>query len=178
MSPPWRRTAIPATRISSATTSHTTGTRSGAERLNWHWVSKVVQFPKFLNLGAFKIKADFGSTNVTANVTAIYGPYDLARNITDPGTINTGGGQLNCLGANMLGGQSPYNLGLVTGNMLPENRLPLGGSPLYPLALLNNQGLGVRMRVYCNGLVVSDQNDYRRQDSSASIRLQARPLAV
>ena len=130
---------------------------TGAERLNWHWVSKVVQFPKFLNLGAFKIKADFGSTNVTANVTATYGPYDLARNITDPGTINTGGGQLNCLGANMLGGQSPYNLGLVTGNTLPENRLPLGGGPLYPLALLNNQGLGVRMRVYCNGLVVSDQ---------------------
>ena len=57
----------------------------------------------------------------------------------------------------MLGGQSPYNLGLVAGNHLPENRIPLGGSPLYPLATLNNQGLGVRMRVYCNGLIVSDQ---------------------
>jgi hypothetical protein len=130
----------------------------GAQRLNWHWLSKVVQLPKFLNFGAFKIKADFGSTNVTSAVTATYGPYDLARNITDPGPINGGGGQLNCLGANMLGGQSPYNIGLVPGNTLPENRLPLGGSPLYPLAILNNQGLSIRMRVYCNGIIVSDQN--------------------
>lgn len=130
---------------------------NGAERLYWHWTSKVVQFPKFLNLGAFKIKADFGTSNVTNNVTAVYGPYDLARNITDPGPINSGAGQLNCLGANMLGGQSPYNIGLVPGNQLPENRLPLGGSPLYPLALLNNQALSVRMRVYCNGIIVSDQ---------------------
>ncbi len=129
----------------------------GAERLNWHWVSKVVQFPKFLNFGAFKIKADYGTTPVATNVTATYGPYDLARNITDPGPIHSGGGQLNCLGANMLGGQSPYNLGLVPGNHLVENRIPLGGGPLYPLALLNNQGLGVRLRVYCNGIIVSDQ---------------------
>jgi hypothetical protein len=129
----------------------------GAQRLNWHWVSKQVQFPKFVNLGAFKIKADFGATNVTSNVTATYGPYDLARCIADAGPINSGGGQLNCLGANMLGGQSPYNLGLVSGNQLPENRIPLGGGPLYPLALLNNQGLGVRMVVYTNGIVTSDQ---------------------
>jgi hypothetical protein len=132
----------------------------GAERLYWHWLSKVVVFPKFLNFGAFKIKAEFGPSNVTTNVTATYGAYNYARLVTDPGPINGGppfGGQLNCLGANMLGGQSPYNKGLVPGNILPENRLPLGGSPLYPLFLLNNQTLGIRMRVYCNGIVVSDQ---------------------
>jgi hypothetical protein len=130
----------------------------GAERLYWHWLSKQVQFPRFLNFGAFKIKADFGTSNVTTNVTAVYGPYDHDRLTDDAGPINTGGGQLNCLGANMLGGISPYNLGFVEGNTLPENRLPLGGSPLFPLALLNNQGLSIRLRVYCNGIIVSDQN--------------------
>jgi len=112
---------------------------NGAERLNWHWVSKVVQFPKFVNLGAFKIKADFAAAQVTNNVAAVYGPYDLARNITDPGLINGGGGQLGAVGANIVGGISPYNLGLVPGNTLPENRLPIGGGPLYPLGALNNQ---------------------------------------
>jgi hypothetical protein len=132
----------------------------GAERLYWHWLSKVVVFPKFLNFGAFKIKAEFGPSNVAVSVAATYGAYNYARLVTDPGPINGGppfGGQLNCLGANMLGGQSPYNKGLVPGNILPENRLPLGGSPLYPLFLLNNQTLGIRMRVYCNGIIVSDQ---------------------
>jgi len=129
---------------------------NGAERLYWHWLSKQAQLPKYLNFGAFKIKADFGSANVTSNVTAVYGPYDLARNITDPGTVRAG--QLNAIGANVIGGISPYNLGLVPGNTLPENRLPLGGGPLYPLFQLNNQALSIRMRTYCNGLLVNDQN--------------------
>ncbi len=130
---------------------------NGAERLYWEWQSKVVQFPKFLNFGAFKIKADFVPSDVTNNVTAVYGPYNLARNITDPGLQNGGGGQLNAIGANVIGGISPYNKGLVPGNQLPENRLPIGGSPLYPLALLNFQPHSIRMRVYTNGILTSDQ---------------------
>ena len=128
---------------------------NGAERLYWHWLSKQAQLPKYLNFGAFKIKADFGSNNVSSNVTAVYGPYDLARNITDPGQPRAG--QLNAIGANVIGGISPYNLGLVPGNTLPENRLPIGGGPLYPLFQLNNQGLSVRMRTYCNGILINDQ---------------------
>ncbi len=120
----------------------------GAERLYWHWVSKEVQFPKFLNMGAFKIKADFGTVNVGTNIVATYGPYDLAR-------FNAG--PLNPLGSNPLGGISPYNQGLVAGNTLPENMMPLGGGPLYNLAQLQSQGIGVRLVVYCNGRLVSDQ---------------------
>ena len=130
---------------------------NGAERLYWHWQSKIVQFPKYLNFGAFKIKADFVPSDVTSNVTAVYGPYNLARNITDPGLQHGGGGQLNAIGANVIGGISPYNKGLVPGNQLPENRLPIGGSPLYPLALLNYQPHSIRLRVYTNGILTSDQ---------------------
>lgn len=120
----------------------------GAERLYWHWVSKEVQFPKFLNMGAYKIKADFGKIDISSNVQATYGPYDLAR-------FNAG--PLNPLGSNPIGGISPYNQGLVAGNTLPENMMPLGGGPLYNLAALKSQGLGVRLIVYCNGILVSDQ---------------------
>lgn len=121
---------------------------NGAERLYWHWVSKEVQFPKFLNMGAFKIKADFGAVNVSTNVAATYGPYNTAR---------FAAGKLNPLGSNVLGGISPYNLGLVAGNHLPENQMPLGGGPLYNLAQLQSQQIGVRLVVYCNGIKVSDQ---------------------
>lgn len=119
-----------------------------AERLYWHWVSKEVQFPKFLNFGAFKIKADFGTIDVSSNVQATYGPYDAARFAAGP---------LNPLGYNVLGGISPYHQGLVAGNTLPENMMPLGGGPLYNIAGLENQGIGVRLVVYCNGRKVSDQ---------------------
>ena len=121
---------------------------NGAQRLYWHWVSKEVQFPKFLNLGAFKIKADFGTIDVSTNVIATYGPYDTARFAAGP---------LNPLGYNVLGGISPYHKGLVSGNTLPENMMPLGGGPLYNLAQLQSQQIGVRLVVYCNGLKVADQ---------------------
>ncbi len=121
---------------------------NAAQRLYWHWISKEVQFPKFLNLGAFKIKADFGSVDVSDNILATYGPYDLAR-------FNAG--PLDPLGSNPLGGISPYNQGLVAGNTLPENMMPLGGGPLYILSELELQNIGVRLVVYCNGIKVSDQ---------------------
>lgn len=121
---------------------------SSAQRLYWHWVSKEVQFPKYLNLGAFKIKADFATVDVTENVTALYGPYDTAR---------FAAGILNPIASNPIGGISPYSQGLVAGNTFPENILPLGGSQLYNIAQLQSQEIGIRLVVYCNGIVVSDQ---------------------
>ena len=121
---------------------------NGAQRLYWHWTTKEVQFPKYLNLGAFKIKADFGTINVGTNIVATYGPYDTARFAAGP---------LDPLGSNMLGGISPYNRGLVAGNVLPEDMMPLGGGPLFNLAQLESQNIGVRMVVYCNGTKVADQ---------------------
>jgi hypothetical protein len=121
---------------------------SSAQRLYWHWTSKEVQFPKYVNLGAFKIKADFGSVDVTNNVAATYGPYDVAR-------LAARG--LQPIASNPIGSISPYNLGLVSGNHLPENQMPLGGGPLYNVAQLQSQEIGVRLVVYCNGIVVSDQ---------------------
>jgi len=120
-----------------------------AERLYWHWVSKEVQLPKYTNFGAFKVKADFGNINVSSNVLATYGPYNIARLAAGP---------LSTYGRDPFGSSgSPYHKGLVTGNLLVENRMPLGGSPLYNLAQLQRQNLGVRVVVYCNGIKVSDQ---------------------
>jgi hypothetical protein len=121
---------------------------NNAQRMYWHWVSKEVQFPKFVNMGAFKIKADFGSIDISDNIVATYGPYDAARLAAGP---------LDPLARNPLGGISPYSQGLVAGNTLVENRMPLGGGPLFNLAQLEQQNLGVRLVVYCNGIKVADQ---------------------
>lgn len=121
---------------------------NNTQRLYWHWVSKEVQFPKFVNLGAFKIKADFAPNDVQPAVNTAYGTYDSARLAAAP---------LNPLGFNVLGGISPYNQGLVSGSALPENRMPLGGDGLWPLAYLGIQPQSVRLVVYCNGIKVSDQ---------------------
>ena len=123
-----------------------------AERLYWRWQSKVFQTPKFVNLGAFKIKFDLGNIDVTDNVNLVYGPYDLSR---------FQAAKLNPICSKPLGTSGcKYRKGLVIGWTQPENRTPLGGSPLYPLNYLSSQYLSVRFIVYCNGLKVSDQICY------------------
>jgi len=120
-----------------------------AERLYWHWRSKEVQFPKFVNLGAFKIKFDLGAVNVSGNVAATYQPYNTAR-------FNAG--KLNPIASKPIASSGcKYRKGLVSGWTQPENFTPLGGGPLYPLTTLGSQTIGVRFVVYCNGLKVSDQ---------------------
>lgn len=119
------------------------------ERLFWHWTSKEFQTAKFVNFGAFKVKMDTGSINQTTTISANYSGYDASRLAAKP---------LNTLGRDPLGSSgSPYHKGLVAGWTLAENRMPLGGSPLYPLVTLSSQVIGVRFVVYCNGRKVSDQ---------------------
>jgi hypothetical protein len=122
---------------------------NGAERLYWHWQSKEVQFPKFVNFGAFKIKFDEAAVDVSSNVQAVYGPYNTAR-------FNAG--ILAPLGSTAYGSSGcAYRKGLVSGWTQPENMLPLGGGPLYPLIYMESQQVAVRFIAYCNGIKVSDQ---------------------
>lgn len=122
---------------------------ASAERLYWHWRSKEVQFPKFINMGAYKIKFDQGAINVAANVNATYGPYDTARFNAKP---------LAPINSKPIGSSGcKYRKGLVAGWTQPENQSPIAGGPLYRLAFLASQAIGVRFIVYCNGIKVSDQ---------------------
>lgn len=122
---------------------------NSAERLYWHWQSKEVQFPKFINFGAYKIKFDLGAVNVAANVSATYQPYDTSRFTA---------AILNPIASKPIGSSGcAYRKGLVSGWTQPENFTPLGGSPLYPINSLQSQSIGVRFVVYCNGIKVSDQ---------------------
>jgi hypothetical protein len=117
-----------------------------SERLYWRWKSKEFHLPKPLNFGALKIKFNDEDEDVTADILTYYLPYNTARFAVGP--LNTLGGHALC------GVQSK---GQVPSWTEPENRMPLGGSPLYPIAQLTIQTSAVRFTMYANSEIVFDR---------------------
>jgi hypothetical protein len=117
-----------------------------SERVYWRWKSKKFHLPKPLNFGALKIKFETGDVDVTEDIEDYYGPYNKAR--FDAGSLDT-------LNGHALHGVE--NAGLVPGWTEPENRMPLGGGPLYPLNDLGLEQSGVRFIAYANDEKVFDK---------------------
>jgi hypothetical protein len=118
---------------------------ASSTRLTWQWRSKVFHLPNPLNLGAARIKFVTGDEDNTDDVVALYLPYNQVR--LAAARLNTLGGH----GINMV--EAP---GEVAGWGVAETRMPLGGSPLYPLNQLQFQASAVRLIVYAREVVVLD----------------------
>lgn len=122
---------------------------AGSERLSWRWQSKVLQTPEPINFGAFRIDFSTGSEDIADDIEAFYGAYNTALfaavSSGTAGLIEERG--LNTLNGSPLGGQPAQADGLVVTWGEPENRQPLGGSLLYPIAFLSFQTLAVRLQV-------------------------------
>jgi len=116
-----------------------------SERLYWRWKSKEFHLPKPLNFGALKIKFNDEDEDVTTDILTYYLPYNEARFAVGP---------LNTLNGHVLGGVQTK--GQVPGWTEPENRMPLGGSPLYPIAFMSTQVSSVRFTMFANGEIVFD----------------------
>lgn len=126
-----------------------------SERLYWRWKSKEFHFPKPLNFGAVKIKFDTTENDVTQDVFGYYGPYNDARFAAGP---------LNTIRGHAIRGVQ--GTGQVPSWTEPEIRMPIGGSPLYPLNFMATQIPSVRFIAYANGekvfdKVVTDENMVR-----------------
>jgi hypothetical protein len=128
----------------------------GGFPVDWRWKSKEFQTAKPLNFGAYRV--DFAASDIDTgdSAEALYGAYNEARLAARP--LSTLGGHL--LGG---GGQTP---GLVPGFTLPEWRMPLGGSPLYPIDASGSTAAYVRVRVFAGGdlkydYILADQKIYR-----------------
>lgn len=117
-----------------------------SERLFWRWKSKEYHFPKPLNFGAAKIKFSTASDDTTADTVAYYGSYN---------TLRFAAGPLSTLNGHALNGVQ--GMGQVPSWTEPENRQPLGGSPLYPIGVQGLQASAVRFIVYANGEIVFDR---------------------
>lgn len=117
----------------------------GSERLYWRWKSKEFHLPKPINWGAVKIKFNDEDDDVTNYIFSYYGPYNEARFAAGP--LNTLNGHALC---------GIQGAGQVPGWTEPENRMPLGGSPLYPLNMLALQTSAVRLTIFANKEIVFD----------------------
>lgn len=117
-----------------------------SERLYWRWKSKVFHLPKPVNFGAAKIKFFDEDDDVTADVTGYYAPYNTAR---------FAAGRLNTIAGHAIG--IAQGKGLVAGWAEPENRLPIGGSLLYPINFMVSSISSVRFTMYADGEVVFDK---------------------
>jgi hypothetical protein len=117
-----------------------------SERLYWRWKSKEFHLPKPVNFGALKIKFNDEDEDVEEDVLDYYMPYNEARFAVGP--LNTLNGHALC---------GVQNTGQVPSWTEPENRMPLGGSPLYSIAALTIQISLVRFTMYADGEVVFDR---------------------
>jgi hypothetical protein len=117
-----------------------------SERLYWRWKSKEFHLPKPVNFGALKIKFEDEDVDVSADVLSYYVPYNTARFVA--GTLNT-------LNGHALHGVQKK--GLVPTWTEPENRMPLGGSPIYSIAALLIELSVVRFIMYADGEKVFDR---------------------
>jgi hypothetical protein len=116
-----------------------------SERLYWRWKSKQFHLPSPVNFGALKIKFDDAPDNVEDDILDYYLPYNQAR-------FNAA--RLNTLNGHVLHGVEKK--GLVPSWTEPENRMPLGGSPLYPINFMLLQTSAVRFTMYANDEIVFD----------------------
>jgi len=120
------------------------------ERLNWRWQSKLYHFPEPMNFGAVRLHFKVGADDVSDDVDAYYGPYNVALFTAipsgDAGDFNDARG-LNTVNGGVVGGTPAQGIGLVPGWAEPETRQPLGGSLLYPQAFLSFQTLAMRLIV-------------------------------
>lgn len=132
-----------------------------SERLYWRWKSKEFHLPKPVNFGAVKIKFDTSENDVSTDVLGYYGPYNAARFALGfpPGLGTLGGHGLDMVQGTSFGASVP-------GWTEPENRMPLGGDPLYPINFMLTQVPSVRFVAYAGGTkvfdtVVTDENMVR-----------------
>lgn len=116
-----------------------------SERLYWRWKSKEFHLPKPVNFGALKIKFNDEDADVEADVLEYYMPYNTARFAVGP--LNTLNGHVLC------GVQSK---GQVPSWTEPENKMPLGGSPIYTIAHLITSISAVRFTMYADREIVFD----------------------
>jgi hypothetical protein len=127
----------------------------GAERLQWTWQSKIYQTPEPVNFGAARIMFNTAGEDITDDINAYYGPYNTALFAAAPDvspvTATYAQRGLNTINGGVLGGSPAQAAGLVAGWTEAETRQPLGGSLMYPLALMSFQNSAIRLQVKING---------------------------
>lgn len=99
------------------------------------WQSKEFDLPEPLNMGAFRLKFAPGRVAIDEQALLDYQTFNEGR-ILFP---------LNCIGLAVLGG---VRREVVDGYQGPQNRNPIGGSPLFPIARFQDVVGAVQVDIY------------------------------
>jgi hypothetical protein len=103
--------------------------------LSYTWKSKVFELPKPVNFGALQVKFRNALLEIGADVITGYQNFNNAR-ITDP---------LNCVN---LAAVNSVREETISGWVEPQNKTPVGGSPLYELSELLSITPAVQVRIW------------------------------
>lgn len=109
------------------------------------WTSKQFDLPKPVNMGAFRLKFNGNSVQISSSQLADYTTFNNAR-IAHP---------LNPINGSAINGVRPYNVVTLAdppGSVLPQIKNPVGGSALFPIGALQNQGTGVIVQMFARDL--------------------------
>jgi hypothetical protein len=109
------------------------------------WLSKEFDLPTPVNFGAFRLKFAANPYQIPAADLLQYTNFNNAR---EPLVIGHAGG-LNPLNFAAL---NTARVTAIAGNVLPQIKNPLGGSPLYNISYLTNPPAAVNVTVYARDL--------------------------
>lgn len=124
----------------------------GGEPIPWRWRSKEFRLPKPANMGIAKLHFNTDTIFVGDSIDALFGAYNTARFVAGLPQLGTLAGHALC-GPTQGGGQ-------VSSTTVDETRMPLGGSPLFPIDFFSSIVPSIRLIVYAAGDVVFDQVIY------------------
>lgn len=117
--------------------------------LYYEWVSKVYDFTRPINFGAYYLKAEGLTIEQTVEAGVLYAAYNTAIFDADPP------GALNPVNFTPLNGKRSFTVNVGTTpegiDEIPQNQFPLGGSPMYNLEDIQSVSTQVALTVYADG---------------------------
>lgn len=105
------------------------------------WKSKEFDLPKPVNFGAMRLKFVSGGSTIPSDLLQDYIAFNAQR-ITKP---------LDCLNLEVINGERTETI-TGRGAIIPQNKTPIGGSPLYNIAALSNVAGVVQVNIYARDL--------------------------
>lgn len=118
--------------------------------LYYRWLSKVFDFTRPLNFGAYAIKAEGETIEQSASDEALFTAYNAAILAADPpAALNP----INFTPLNAKRTDTPIDVGTTPEGIdeIVQNRYPLGGSPLYDLEFMQSSLTQVTITIYADG---------------------------
>lgn len=109
------------------------------------WQSKQFDLPKPVNMGAFRLKFNGGSFNLSPEELSDYTTFNDWMIVK----TNSGPAGLNAINSQQINGTRQYT---VPGYPAFQNRIPIGGSQLFDIGLFEDIDAAVQVNIYYRDL--------------------------